>query len=45
MNQPWRWGGALTQSTTYDWNLSPLGQLVWEVHLFTYTTYPPLKAP
>ena len=40
-------GGALTPSTAYlyDWNLLPLGQLLWEKHLFTYKAFRPLQAP
>jgi arylsulfatase len=40
-------GGALTPSTAYlyDWNLLPIGQQLWEQHLLTYKTYPPLQAP
>lgn len=29
----------------YDWNLLPIGQQLWEQHLLTYKTYPPLQAP
>jgi arylsulfatase len=40
-------GGALTPSTAYlyDWNLLPIGQMLWEKHLATYKTFPPLQAP
>ncbi len=41
-------GGALASPSTaylYDWNLLPLGQLLWEKHLLTYKEFPPLQAP
>jgi hypothetical protein len=39
--------GALTLSTAYlyDWNLLPIGQLLWEKHQMTYKEFPPLQAP
>ncbi len=29
----------------YDWNMLPIGQLLWEKELMSYKTYPPLQAP
>ena len=41
-------GGALASPSTaflYDWNLLPIGQLLWEKHLESYKEFPPLQAP
>ena len=41
-------GGALAAPMTaylYDWNMLPLGQLLWEKELMSYKTFPPLQAP
>jgi arylsulfatase len=41
-------GGALAGPVTaflYDWNMLPIGQLLWEKELMTYKTFPPLQAP
>ncbi len=41
-------GGALGAPSTafiYDWNMLPIGQQLWEKHLATYKTYPPLQSP
>jgi arylsulfatase len=41
-------GGALAAPSTayiYDWNILPIGQLLWEKELMSYKTYPPLQAP
>jgi arylsulfatase len=41
-------GGALGAPATafqYDWNMLPIGQQLWEQHLFTYRTFPPLQTP
>src|SRR6185436_4587470 len=41
-------GGALAAPSTaylYDWNLLPIGQLLWEKQLMSYKTFPPLQAP
>ena len=27
----------------YDWNLLPIGQLLWEKELMSYIDYPPLQ--
>jgi CBS domain containing-hemolysin-like protein len=34
-------------STSYlfDWNLLPMGQLLWEKELESYREFPPLQAP
>jgi hypothetical protein len=40
-------GGALGAPSTayiYDWNILPLGQLLWEKHLMFYQEFPPLQA-
>jgi arylsulfatase len=40
--------GALAAPATayiYDWNMLPLGQLLWEKELMTYAVFPPLQAP
>ncbi len=42
------YGGALASPTTaylYDWNLLPVGQLLWLKELETYKMFPPLQAP
>ena len=41
-------GGALAAPMTaflYDWNMLPIGQLLWEKELMSYKTFPPLQAP
>jgi arylsulfatase len=41
-------GGALASPATaylYDWNMLPIGQLLWEKELMSYKTFPPLQAP
>jgi arylsulfatase A-like enzyme len=41
-------GGALASPSTaylYDWNMLPLGQLLWEKELMSYQAFPPLQAP
>src|SRR5271166_1411753 len=41
-------GGTLGSPSTaylYDWNMLPLGQLLWEKELESYQTYPPLQSP
>jgi arylsulfatase A-like enzyme len=41
-------GGALAAPSTaylYDWNMLPLGQLLWTKELESYKTFPPLQAP
>ncbi|HTO72843.1 MAG TPA: arylsulfatase, partial [Gemmatimonadales bacterium] len=41
-------GGALASPTTaylYDWNMLPIGQLLWEKELYSYKQFPPLQAP
>jgi arylsulfatase len=38
--------GALASPSTayiYDWNLLPIGQLLWEKELMSYVDYPPLQ--
>ena len=39
-------GGSLAAPSTaylYDWNLLPIGQLLWEKELMSYKDYPPLQ--
>jgi arylsulfatase A-like enzyme len=41
-------GGALAAPSTaylYDWNILPIGQLLWLKELESYKTYPPLQDP
>ena len=41
-------GGALAGPVTgyqYDWNMLPIGQLLWEKELMSYKKYPSLQAP
>ncbi|MDD5267732.1 MAG: arylsulfatase [Methylococcales bacterium] len=41
-------GGALAAPMTaylYDWNMLPIGQLLWEKELLSYKKFPPLQAP
>jgi arylsulfatase len=41
-------GGALAAPMTsylYDWNMLPLGQLLWMKELASYKEFPPLQAP
>ncbi len=41
-------GGALASPSTaylYDWNMLPIGQLLWEKELYTFKEFPPLQAP
>ena len=30
---------------SYDWNILPIGQLLWEKELFSYKDFPPMQAP
>ena len=39
-------GGALASPSSaylYDWNLLPIGQMLWEKELMSYVDYPPLQ--
>jgi arylsulfatase len=41
-------GGTLGSPSTaylYDWNMLPIGQLLWEKELESYKEFPPLQAP
>lgn len=41
-------GGALAAPSTaylYDWNILPIGQLLWMKELESYKAFPPLQAP
>ncbi len=40
------YAGALAAPSTayiYDWNLLPIGQLLWEKELMSYKEFPPLQ--
>ena len=44
----WAVGGALAGPVTayiYDWNLLPIGQLLWHKELMSYIDFPPLQFP
>jgi arylsulfatase len=39
-------GGALASPSTaylYDWNMLPIGQQMWEKHLMSFKTFPPMQ--
>src|SRR5271157_3310867 len=36
--------GAPSTAYLYDWNMLPIGQLLWEKELFSYKEFPPLQA-
>jgi arylsulfatase len=41
-------GGSLASPSTayiYDWNLLPIGQMLWYKELMSYKEFPPLQAP
>ena len=41
-------GGSLGSPSTayvYDWNMLPIGQMLWEKELMSYIEFPPLQAP
>jgi arylsulfatase A-like enzyme len=41
-------GGTLASPSTaylYDWNMLPIGQLLWTKELYTFKEFPPLQAP
>jgi arylsulfatase A-like enzyme len=41
-------GGAIASPSTayvYDWNMLPIGQQLWLMHLETYVKFPPLQSP
>jgi arylsulfatase len=41
-------GGSIASPSTayvYDWNLLPIGQQLWLMHLETYVKFPPLQDP
>ncbi len=37
--------GAPSSAYMYDWNMLPIGQLLWERELYSYKAFPPLQAP
>src|SRR5262245_61653102 len=37
--------GAPMTAWQYDFNILPIGQLMWLKHLLTYKEFPPLQAP
>ena len=41
-------GGTLASPSTaylYNWNMLPIGQMLWTKHLMSYKEFPPLQAP
>ena len=41
-------GGAIASPSTayvYDWNILPIGQVLWLKHLETFINFPPLQDP
>jgi arylsulfatase len=41
-------GGAIASPSTayvYDWNMLPIGQQLWLMHLETFVKFPPLQSP
>ncbi len=42
------YGGALDDpgnAYIYNWNMLPIGQLLWEKELLSYKQFPPMQAP
>jgi hypothetical protein len=42
------YGGSLGSPSTayiYDWNILPIGQLLWLKELLSYKEFPPMQAP
>jgi arylsulfatase len=42
------WGGSLAAPSTayiYDWNILPIGQMLWYNELMSYKTFPPMQTP
>ena len=37
--------GSPSTAYLYDWNILPLGQLLWEKELLSYKKFPPMQAP
>jgi arylsulfatase A-like enzyme len=37
--------GSAGNAYIYNWNMLPLGQLLWEKELFSYKDFPPMQAP
>src|SRR4249920_35384 len=37
--------GSPSTAYLYDWNILPIGQLLWEKELMSYKEYPPMQAP
>src|SRR6202521_3632955 len=37
--------GSPSTAYLYDWNVLPIGQLLWEKELFSYKEFPPMQAP
>ena len=37
--------GAPSTAYLYDWNMLPIGQLLWEKELMSFKKFPPLQAP
>ena len=44
----WAYGGALAGPSTayiYNWNILPIGQLLWLKELQSYVDFPPMQDP
>ena len=44
----WHWVARLPGSVTaylYDWNIIPIGQMLWLKELESYKAYPPMQDP
>src|SRR5437588_9146997 len=37
--------GSPSTAYLYDWNILPIGQLLWEKELMSYKEFPPMQAP
>src|SRR3979411_3113017 len=37
--------GSASTAYLYDWNMLPIGQLLWEKELMSYKEFPPMQAP
>src|ERR1700726_2445179 len=37
--------GSPSTAYLYDWNILPIGQLLWEKELMSYKAFPPMQAP
>jgi hypothetical protein len=37
--------GSPSTAYLYDWNILPIGQLLWKKELMSYKEFPPVRAP